>query len=137
MALDATYHYKPVVERYSSLSADDDELYDMPANVAVSLAFALAMLPRYRHNDAAVLASLQERLIMPATDRIIGEIRAMRDGSATAPSDKSALNPYNVTAVSLRDIRTELQQLRNEIVASRADSDEVESLLLQIIAALG
>lgn len=136
MALEALYHYKPVVERYSSTSDDDDELIDLPRNVSVSLAFLLSFVPRYRHDDAAALAALQERLIMPVTDRIVSEIRAIRDGSSTTAIDRSAL-PYNVSATSLLDLRNELAQIRQSIVESRADSDDVESLLQQIIAALG
>ncbi len=135
MALEAMYHWRPYSERASSI-ADDDELYDLPRNVAVALAFLLSFTPRYRHASASSLAELQERLLMSATQRLIDEIRAMRDGQNTTVADITATDAYDVTATSLLDVRNEIVQLRQEIAQSQANVDELESLLTQILAVL-
>ncbi len=136
MALEAMYHFRPYAERASSLTNDDDELYDLPANVALSLAFMLSFTPRYRHASASALAELQERLLMSATQRLIDEIRAMRDGQNTTVADITATDAYDVTATSLLDVRNEIAQLRNEIVANQANIDEIETILTNILGAL-
>ncbi len=136
MALAVQYHYRPVAERASALDANDDDLYDLPRNVAVSLAFLLAFTPRYRHSSASSLAELQERLLMSATQRLIDEIRAMRDGQNTTVADITATDAYDVTATSLLDVRNEIVQLRQAVAQSQANIDEIETILTNILGAL-
>lgn len=56
------------------------------------------------------IARQQWELLVDATDRIVSEIRALREGTATPLVDQNpALNPFNIELTSLRDINLALR----------------------------
>lgn len=76
------------------------------------------------------LCLFEERLLMDATDRIVSEVRALRDGALTPPEAiDPSLNPYTLPLSSLRTIDNRLQTVGATIDARVA---QVQDTLVEI-----
>lgn len=94
------------------------------------------------------LALAGERLLMGATDRIVSEIRAMRDGADTPlAAQDPTVNPYTLDLFSLRSIAGRLstdgksaafilEEIRTILEAQGVGEDGQLEALLQIVALL-
>lgn len=76
----------------------------------------------------------QVRLLMDATDRIVNEVRALRDGTTTPlPSRDPLADPYTLELTSLRDVNAQVSGQRLEIDAQLTAANETLQLILTAV----
>lgn len=113
-------------------------LADLPANYVPTALSALETrkgrsfwLTRDDWLTALQAISLfQQRLLMDATDRIVNEVRALRDGQLTPPEARDPqADPYTLPLTALTDINSNLQ-FQTQEVGDRLDT--ANNLLVEI-----
>lgn len=80
------------------------------------------------------LNEFQRRLLMDASDRIVNEVRALRDGNLTpAEARDPLLDPYTLPLTSLRTVAAEIGDTNADLSAILATTNET---LQQILTAV-
>lgn len=76
------------------------------------------------------ICRLQEALLMDAADRIISEVRALRDGTTTPPALRDPqLDPYTLDLTTLADIDTSVGVVSTEVInANTAIVGELQAI---------
>lgn len=90
------------------------------------------------HTALDYLTLFQERLLMDATDRIVSEVRALRDGAFTPEDARDPeIDPYTLPLTSLRTIAASVDDTNADISAILANTNQTLQDILTAVQAQG